>query len=366
MTGSVALDVVIGLAFMYLLYSLFATIIMEIITSWLGLRARNLKYSLKRMLIDDEYMLDKPYMRNKIVAVIWGFILTIKDLIGIGNVENKKGNLLNAFYNQPSIKYLGNGGVFSKPSYLTAANFSKALLDSLKQDQVGQTLLSQIQNGINSIKSEDTKQHIQSLLEDANNDLQKFKLLLENWFEDTQERSMGWFRRNNKVWLLLIGLLMAISFDASTLKMARKLSYDENAREQLVRIASSYVENNKQLPTRKDTLAYEDNLEILNAQKKEIQEQLNEAHSILGSNTVDINITWKPSSWIKAFCTFWCILISDFWGYFLTALAISLGAPFWFDLLNKLVKLRGSVQQPARSKKAEGTGPDQSILDVKA
>ena len=29
-------------------------------------------------------------------------------------------------------------------------------------------------------------------------------------------------------------------------------------------------------------------------------------------------------------------------GYFLTVLALSLGAPFWFDLLNKLIKLRTS------------------------
>jgi hypothetical protein len=30
-------------------------------------------------------------------------------------------------------------------------------------------------------------------------------------------------------------------------------------------------------------------------------------------------------------------------GWFITALAISLGAPFWFDLLNKFMKLRSSI-----------------------
>jgi hypothetical protein len=33
---------------------------------------------------------------------------------------------------------------------------------------------------------------------------------------------------------------------------------------------------------------------------------------------------------------------NNFWGYLLTVLALSLGSPFWFDLLNKLVKLRTS------------------------
>ena len=54
MTGSVALDVVIGLIFIYLLFSLFGTIIMEIINSLLGLRARNLRYALRRMLMDEK------------------------------------------------------------------------------------------------------------------------------------------------------------------------------------------------------------------------------------------------------------------------------------------------------------------------
>ncbi|HEY5917548.1 MAG TPA: hypothetical protein VIU13_09115, partial [Chryseolinea sp.] len=54
MIDNVALDVVIGLVFIYLLYSLFATVIMEIISSTFGLRARNLSYALRRMLMDEK------------------------------------------------------------------------------------------------------------------------------------------------------------------------------------------------------------------------------------------------------------------------------------------------------------------------
>ena len=365
MTGSVALDVVIGLAFMYLLYSLFATILMEIIANWLGLRARNLKHSLKRMLIDDEYMSDNAWWRLKFPAYLIGIFVTVKDLLGIRNAEYKEGNLLHEFYKQPSIKYLGNGGLFSKPSYLTAANFSKALLDSLKQMDNSKhkpsTTLAKIQNGINLIKSEDTKEHIKSLLEDANNDLQKFTVLLENWFDDTQERSIGWFKRNNQVWLLCIGLFMAVSFDASTLKMAKKLSYDKDAREQMVQLASSYLEKTQSvtdtsIQSESDTAR----LEFYLKQKKEIQTEIEEAQSILGFGNTEF---LRP--WCKCF---WTTLCSDFLGYFLTALAISLGAPFWFDLLNKLVKLRSSVQQPARASQGntKNTGSNPSILDVKA
>ena len=62
MTGNVALDIFVGIVFVYLLYSLLATIIMEIIATFLGLRARNLNYALKRMLKDErqyKHKLDK-------------------------------------------------------------------------------------------------------------------------------------------------------------------------------------------------------------------------------------------------------------------------------------------------------------------
>ena len=42
----------------------------------------------------------------------------------------------------------------------------------------------------------------------------------------------------------------------------------------------------------------------------------------------------------------------SFFGFIITALAVSLGAPFWFDLLNKLVSIRGSGVKPEEKKDA--------------
>ena len=42
-------------------------------------------------------------------------------------------------------------------------------------------------------------------------------------------------------------------------------------------------------------------------------------------------------------------------GILITAAAISLGAPFWFDALNKLVNLRGSGGKPATAAEARAT-----------
>src|SRR5262249_4522387 len=58
-------------------------------------------------------------------------------------------------------------------------------------------------------------------------------------------------------------------------------------------------------------------------------------------------------------------------GLLATALAVSLGAPFWFDLLNKLVSLRGagkriSVSDAAAPSAKSSAGATSSVLSVNA
>ena len=66
------------------------------------------------------------------------------------------------------------------------------------------------------------------------------------------------------------------------------------------------------------------------------------------------------SFWNKVNYAF-ALLGRHFWGYLLTAIAISLGAPFWFDLLNKLMKLRTS-QKEEPSTPASSSGGTVSAL----
>ena len=54
---------------------------------------------------------------------------------------------------------------------------------------------------------------------------------------------------------------------------------------------------------------------------------------------------WQPnvvSAWVGQIRFHWL-------GWILTALAISLGAPFWFDLLNKFIVIRSTVKPKEKS-----------------
>src|SRR5690349_21398975 len=116
MTGSTAIDVVIGLVFVFLLYSLLASIVQEIATSLFGLRSKMLLKSIARMLDDGDPDLKKRSIRR--VKVINFIVELLKNLRAFFLSPFFGRPFTHEFYNHPSIKYLSESSWNNKPAYL--------------------------------------------------------------------------------------------------------------------------------------------------------------------------------------------------------------------------------------------------------
>lgn len=373
MSGNIALDIVIGLVFVYLLYSMYATVLMEIIAASIGLRARNLSYTLRRMLMDERRYTNPEGTEENKFRKFWMRLWTsIVQFTGKApNLSND--HLYRRFFEQPTIKYLCSGGFNNKPSYLKPENFSKALMDAIRIDDSELTALGSIQKGLLYNMAErvipvETGRHIQSLLDEANNDLVKFRLLLERWFTDTMERSSGWYKRNVQIFLAVIGLVLAMTFNINTITIVKRLARDKDARDQLVNLAIGFTEENKgripeavssPSPADTSTVALKARVDSLYKIRQELLSDMEEAQNVLGSAWVVPNDLKEPEWWYKFKYVF---TPSRFGGYFLTMLAISLGAPFWFDLLNKLISLR-SAKQPTESTQSSSSTTSKETLN---
>src|SRR6478609_5923204 len=184
MVGNVALDVVIGLIFIYLLYSLYATIIMEIISSIFALRARNLRYAIARMLMDEE-------KHHWPLSSLFRFITSMGRVLG-SSPNLTYPTLFEKFINQPNIKYLGSGGMRNSPSYIAQEDFSKALIESLRIEDPELSVLASIQEGLQRFQlTEEFKRQVELMLIAADNDLEKFKVSIELWYMDSAGRAMS-------------------------------------------------------------------------------------------------------------------------------------------------------------------------------
>jgi hypothetical protein len=336
MTGNVALDVAIGLVFIYTLYSLLTTTIVEFIATSFQLRAKNLKYAIARMLDDD----NKPLMAH-------------------------------LFNETPIIKYLASKRfasffrVNAYPSYMTSESFVQAFMYMCKKGNESETNPGNVIKGfLEKFKGTETGDYLNFLFNEVNGDIEKFKKLLEKWFDTTMERSTGWYKKNLTFITFGFGLLIAMLFNIDSFKIVQSLSKDPKAREQYVQMAAQALNNpvfTNPSPTidttlRKRLLSDSDLFKRLGKDSAAFRKAMNDSVYQQVSHTqkeliARMDTLYKMSehaqsilSFKRLRCPLWFF---DDWANFLgclvTAIALSLGSPFWFDLLNKLMKLRSSI-----------------------
>ncbi len=391
------LDVFIGLVFIYLIYGLMITVINEIINSLFGMRARQLEKAIKIMLEDQP----KNYVFSfkSVYTYLFSGILKRLNFVRFFFIpkkldEKRKENagITKMFYDQPVMQKLGKSRLFSKPSYIKAETFSASLLELLKKNP-GATDLNKIEksltvNQIQGIKlGPETAGFIRELLEESKGNLEDFRKRLENWFDTTMERVTGWYKRMSQRYAFVIGLLIAMTFNVDTISIVRMLSTDKSAREQIVNMASDYITNHPDYKSGtpgsdSDYVANMDSL--VKVADTLLNQQIYNTSNILGMGWV-LPTTYQPRfeftslkynkaeyklankvydrlldknyrkevpaaklCWCDKSRFLLCMIFNPlkFLGFLLTAFAMTLGAPFWFDILKRLVSIRSTGTKP--------------------
>lgn len=376
MTGLVVLDIVIGLVFVYLLYSLLASIVQEGLANVLGLRAKFLQKAIIRMLEDGNVGGASGF---------WGSLGGFFKIL-FSKQSTTFLHFTRAFYNFPLIKYLAEDDYHSKPSYISGSNFAKTILGLLKgkEFQAGDNPREPIEDALKEGKlkwptdnlyylKDETLSHLRYLWAESQGDVDKYRTLLEQWFDDTMLRSTGWYKKHTQGMLFLIGFLIAMLFNVDTIKIADRLAKDPVLREQMVKQADAYIQTHKaELEKLRNPITKEDSLNKNEDVIKKADALMEKANSLLAKDLSDVNnqlaLGWpckcQPCA-TSSVCIWENVSGGSVLGWLLTAFAISLGAPFWFDLLSKLMKLRGSVASSKEGTSSSNQAPTVSPLDRK-
>jgi hypothetical protein len=318
MLGLPILDVAIGVIFTYIVLSLVVTTANELIASLLRRRQQVLWEGIRNLLAD-EALATKLYEHPLIASL-------------------KRKNL--------------------RPSYIPSRTFTLALLDTVAPITSGSmdidARLKQLQislAGQQAALPPSVSKTLLILLSEAGQNLENFKKQVEGWFNESMDRVSGWYKRGTQAILLVLSILLTIGSNADTLNIMNTLWRDPAVRAAAVAEAQSYVANASNEPQGAD-------------EQQQFQAALNRL------NTMPVPMGWTPcavgqecssipGAWPGLNATSWGTAIANHWlGWTLTALAISIGAPFWFDLLNKVVAIRSSGKTPekaaAEAKAADG------------
>jgi hypothetical protein len=239
MFNNVALDVVIGLILVFLLYGLLVTILSEMIASWFGFRQRMLRLCIERMLNDNYYNDQHTGAWKKKWYAIKRFFLI--------EFEEFQFSVAGRFYAEPSIKYLAKGEKATKfsftngkPSYIDPDTFALTLIHMMRDKGKGDTDIIRIRYCLKYntlLFQRETIRAIKAMLADSADDIPLFAEKLKSWFNECMKRNTGWYKRMMRVVAFFLGLGLALAFNIDSIQIARLLSRDKEARGQLVNLA---------------------------------------------------------------------------------------------------------------------------------
>ena len=188
---------------------------------------------------------------------------------------------------------------------------------------------------INNLSDSHAKSALIGLLKQADNKIETFEKNIETWFDETMERASGWYKRKIRWFLFISAFCVSLGLNADTFQVISELSNDPDVRAHISNLAARAIEDKK----------IED-LQLANTQ--EIMKKVS-SHNILGWGAGNYQKSWADMQTLEAVS----FVLTKILGLFVTACAASLGAPFWFDLLNKLVNLRNAQKGQSAITKAQ-------------
>ena len=187
-----------------------------------------------------------------------------------------------------------------KPSYIESKQFAVALIEVLQSAGGG---FAQLANDIDKVQDPQLRQLLQGMYARAGGKIENLRADLAGWFDSGMERVSGAYKRRTQLISLILGLLIAAFLNIDSFHLFKSLWQQPTLTAQI---------------SMADTTNAGEALERLKA----------------------LPIGWKE---VPAFDAGLLLLLS---GWLVTASSALFGAPFWFDLLQRMVQLRGTGKKP--------------------
>src|SRR5882724_3289082 len=336
------LDLVAGLIFVYFLLSIISSSAVEIVLTLSKTRAKVLEAWLRR---------------------IFSETVTIP-----GKDGPKEVTLAEAIMDHCSTTALS--GTKASTSYIDAKNFTSALIEkisyvqanpmavpnslaSLSASIAASTGLSDELKRVFLLYASEASSTYSALATKTMSEMDLFRSKLEAWYDSSMDRITGTLKENHSRPLTFwLGLVIVFLLNADSISLSKYLYNNPEARTKLATAAYDASKDTifqqkvqkidiPKEASSKDSATLQQIKDSVASELKDLKEAKNALADV-------IPLGWSNNEFKKysGFPLFLAVLLKIV-GLFATTLAVMMGAPFWFDILNKVSNLRGSGKKPA-------------------
>jgi hypothetical protein len=263
------------------------------------------------------------------------------------------------------------------------ARYVREMIQALPDDKLRKTLL--------------------TLYDDAGHDVERLKENIEVWFNNGMDRVNGWYKRRSQRVIGALSLVAAVALNADAILIFRYLQVNTDARDAMVAQATQFMENNAapsagvvtaarlepcsagvaparlnspcivSVDTGRGGAALNDSADankaliLMSPSAATSAPDLLQQIDTVQNKLMDLSI---PIGWVASkdavdgknggqvrpradhIVNDSLQRLGQHWlGWLLTALAATLGAPFWFDMLNRVISIRAAGKAPEEQPK---------------
>jgi hypothetical protein len=360
--NSPMLEVAIGLVLLYLLLGLLCTAVNELVAQAFNLRAETLWATVRGLMNDPggngaaKDLYNHPLIRS----------LSVRN----GDKQDRGGD-------DPAKR--------AKPSYIPASIFSLAILDMIANPAGQQgaplhvTTADLLADLPKSTLPPEVQQALVPLIHAAHGNIDQARKNIEVWYDSTMERASGWYKQRVQKITLFVGFLTVFYANADTIMFVDALWANPLQRAQLVEVARNWrppvgTHLDAATKTTPDAIASSDTATGVDSFPSNNTPGTGTAgaiaqpglppippalQSLLGwSGPIDPHARNYVRTDPRRFPGNDWEWLYKLLGLLLSTFAASLGAPFWFDILNKIVNIRSSGTSPNEEPRRPSKKPD--------
>jgi hypothetical protein len=323
MFNSQILDVAIGLLLMFLFQSILISGIHDLLVSMLAVRGKILKT----------------------------FLITAL------KTKETKDTIFEQMSSSPFINNLKRKNRF--PSEITSRNFSDAIIELIiREDASKDNYITQIKNNIAKLPDSEFKSILIARLNESGDSYENFKASIEKWFDDYMDRISRWYKKRVTYFMYMFAFGSTLALNVDALFVMNELWKNPKLRESAVVMSENIVQKDYNEITKKK---YTGILTDSSNTKDSINVALDKVtDSYQNLHLLDFPITWAYAYQLqnsnemplesltlmeKLSWTIKQITIEKLLGFIITTLAVSIGAPIWYDLIKKLVSAREMLKK---------------------
>jgi hypothetical protein len=323
----VMIDVLLGLVFVFLLASLAASALAELVESILKNRSKDLERGLIHLLGPE---LKKQILSNPVLKGLAkkagdlpsylpsrSFALALMEQIAQGAVRSGGPPASPA----PAPVTVSAGGA----ALAVHAAPAPAAAPAVQPANIAQMLQLPVEQFLTLLPPGELQRALTVVLIKAEGRAIDALHLVEKWFDDAMDQVTGWYKRRTQWILFGLGLLFAAFANLDAINISQALASDPSLRQAMVAEVQAYAKAQEEGGGKPADANAE-------ARFKEVNAKL---------ESLSLPIGWGSDR--QAFPKDWIPGLMKVLGVLITALATTLGAPFWFDLLKRVMLVRAAL-----------------------